>query len=244
MDDELVEEPGDVGRDRLFVMLGREERRDLARIGRLVVARLLKRDRERLDGPIGRLRHHGHDGARVDAARQERAERHVRHHLRAHRTPERFPKLLDPLAVTASVDDLDRRAPVGPRLHLAVLHRHRVRRRELFHAFEDRKRSDDELVGQETIERFRVQHARNLRTRQERFDLGSKNDVFAGAAVVIVKRLLPCSVARGQKTPAGGVPECEGELTVHPLGNAVAPLFVAVDDDLHVRPRPEAVTFA
>ena len=81
----LVERPGEPRQQRLRVELDLEllvtravAARDRARVRPLVVPRVREADRERAHG-LGRgRRHHGDDDARVEAAREERPEGHVR----------------------------------------------------------------------------------------------------------------------------------------------------------------------
>ena len=59
--------------------------RHRARVFELVERAILERDRERLERPIDHPRHQRRDGAAVDAAGEEHAERHVAHQPEADR---------------------------------------------------------------------------------------------------------------------------------------------------------------
>ena len=71
--------------DQELVMLGPASLRDLPGIRKLVVAVLAKPDRERLDRRFRHPCHDRDDRARIEATAQERADRNVADHVRAHR---------------------------------------------------------------------------------------------------------------------------------------------------------------
>ena len=70
-----------IGAEIELVVLGAEMASHRLGVLRLVEARLVKPDGEGEHRPVALLLHQGDDGGRVDAARQERTERHVGHHL-------------------------------------------------------------------------------------------------------------------------------------------------------------------
>ncbi len=74
-----------VGGGDPLTMAGRIARRDLLRVIALVERLAGKADRAGFDRPVARLGHQGNDRRRIDPARQERAERNVGDHPRAHR---------------------------------------------------------------------------------------------------------------------------------------------------------------
>jgi hypothetical protein len=65
-------------------VIGPQMRPDRLGEFRFVVAFLVEADRKGVHGPVGQMRHQGHDRRGIDPARQERAEGHVRHHLLSH----------------------------------------------------------------------------------------------------------------------------------------------------------------
>ena len=82
--DQRIEQAGDVGGDQVLDVREAESRRNLARVRELVVALVTEPHAEARDRHAAAHRGVGHergDRARVDAARQEDPEWHVRHHL-------------------------------------------------------------------------------------------------------------------------------------------------------------------
>ena len=107
-------------------VLGAQMRRDLLGMGRLVIGRLAKADREGADGSRAVCLHQRRDRRGIDAARQKHAERHVGDHAPAHGVGEqRFQHLLRGCVRyieqrgLAARGDL-RQRPVGRVLDLAV----------------------------------------------------------------------------------------------------------------------------
>ncbi len=100
----LVEVPGQLGQrlprlrlDDERLMLGAQVLRGQLGVARLVVLRVGEADRERLHRPARGPLHQPHDDRRVDPAREERAQRHVRDHLLAHGVAEGLGQLVDVL---------------------------------------------------------------------------------------------------------------------------------------------------
>jgi hypothetical protein len=88
---------GDVLLDRQFLVHGPVALRHRARIRALVVVRVREAHCERAHRLGRRLRHQGHDDARVDAAREERSQRHVGDQPLPHRRSDRRANPLEPL---------------------------------------------------------------------------------------------------------------------------------------------------
>ena len=77
------------GAHRELAVLGAAVRRDAARERQLAVGPgCVEADRERLDGAGAHAAHERHDEARIDAAREQRAERHLAHETHAYRLGE------------------------------------------------------------------------------------------------------------------------------------------------------------
>jgi hypothetical protein len=79
--DELVEQLADIRRDQVFGVARAAEVGHLARERQLVVRAVFEAHAEGAHRLTGALAHERHDAARVDATRQEGAERHFRHQL-------------------------------------------------------------------------------------------------------------------------------------------------------------------
>src|SRR3954471_4913332 len=101
-------------------MLRAESLRGDARVLQFVVAVLAKAYREGLDGTVARARHEGDDRRRVNAAREERAERNVRDEAHAHGIVERRAKLFEPVLFRARLVGLEREVPITFDAHAAV----------------------------------------------------------------------------------------------------------------------------
>ena len=78
--------------DHHFMGVGANGRGHFARISKFVERALLEADRKRLDRPVDHAGHQRTDGAAVDSARQEHAERNVAHQPQAHRLFEQRPE--------------------------------------------------------------------------------------------------------------------------------------------------------
>ena len=92
---DVVDEIDNVAVQDVFVMIGGELLRDGPRIRKLIERRFFKPDRECFH-PTVRVPDHVRDnGARIDAAAQERAHGHIANHMHADRLVDLFPQLLD-----------------------------------------------------------------------------------------------------------------------------------------------------
>jgi hypothetical protein len=80
--DQTIEDPQGIRSHDQLVMVGAEVLRHPPRVRELVEIRLVEADGKGLDRPCRHAGHQRDDETGVDAARQERAERHVAHHVR------------------------------------------------------------------------------------------------------------------------------------------------------------------
>ena len=97
MPDQIINDFADVGRDHKFVVVGSELFGHEARVLQLVVTIFVKTYGESLHRPAGVMRHQADDRARIHAARQEGAERHVSNQAYAHRFIEQRAQFLETL---------------------------------------------------------------------------------------------------------------------------------------------------
>ena len=168
------------------------------RIVALVEAALGEADRERVHRLRRLLRRERGERRRVDAARQEDADRHVREEMRPHRVAHPRAQLLDELRLVA-VAQLVLGRGAGPRIplerDLAVLPNEDVSGRQLPDVAEDRVRRRDRVEGEERLERVEV----DLAARQ-RSQLGREAQLPAD--VPVVERLDPVWVAREHEAAA------------------------------------------
>src|SRR2546423_5041363 len=93
--DEFVNDVADVRRDDELRVLRAETLGGEARVLQFVVAVFAEAYREGLDGSVGVARHQADDRARINAAGEERAERHVRDQTYAHGLVKQPAKLFD-----------------------------------------------------------------------------------------------------------------------------------------------------
>ncbi len=185
--DRLVHVPDQIRQQRRhvrlhddLVMIGAELLGHLPRVRQLVVelraGRALEPDRIGLDRLRAVTTHERHDRARIDAARKERADRHVADHLVAHRALELGAHGLDPLLLAAAAVDLRRQAVVAVLAHLAALRNQRRARLELAHPLEDRVGCADVAHRQVLRERSRIE-ARLERPGTARIALASEANI-------------------------------------------------------------------
>ncbi len=244
----VPQQPGqqrdDVGPDDDLVVVGAEQLRDTARVGQLVVERLrvaaAEADRVGLHRAVAVLRHERDDRARVDAARQERADRHVADHLHARRLLEARAGLRDPVVRGTRRVDGRRNPPVAALLDAAALgHEHR-RGRELRDSAEHRLRrrhvAEREIGGQ----RGRIERGGHAGHRQDRLRFAREQQ--APAVVADVQRLHAQPVAADDEAGPPRVPEREREHPVQVLDARVAVGLVQVQDRFAVGRSPERVT--
>ena len=209
-------------------------------VRQLVEAPLLEADREGAKRLGDLLRREGREHRRVDPAREEHADRDVRHEVRADRVAQSRTQLLDELRllVVPHLIGGDRGRPRVPRqLGAPVLPGEHVAGLELADLTEDRQRAGNRVEGEECLERVEV----DLATRESP-QLGGERELAVRLAVV--ERLDPVAVAREHEPPTLGVPESDGEHPPEPVREALAVLLVEVDEHLRVSVRREPVPCA
>ena len=191
----------------------------------LVVARLVKADGKGLHR-LGRLRlHQRHDGGRIDAARQEGAQRHVGHHLLADGIAQQRVQLADGLIIGtlpgrghASHRHLGQR-PVrrGRRqtlcLQVRLGQREVVPGHELGNAPVDGIRCRHAVVAQQQAHRRTIHFAGEGRVLAQRLQLGTEQEgrLLPLHLPAVVERLLAQPVTRQRERPVLTVPQCQGK---------------------------------
>src|SRR5581483_6290106 len=223
-----------------LLVVGRVAPRDEPHVGQLVEGALGEADRERPQRLAELLRRERGERRRVDAAREQDADRDVADEVGAHRVAEPGPQLggqrllaLRPLLARGR----RRRPRVATELDRAVLPGQQVTRRQLADLAEDRERRGDRVEGEEALERVEV----DLAARQGA-QLGSERELAAG--VPVGERLDAVAVASEHEPPPLPVPDRDREHPAQPLREAVAVLLVEMQDHLGVAVRSEAVTRA
>ena len=218
--------------------------RDFARVHQLVVSVLGEPDRERLDLPV-RLprRHRRDDGARVDAAAQERADRHVADLVGGDRIGQHLAQLLDQLAFGGNLVGLELDVPVAldAQRRTALGHR-KARRLELLHAVDDALRRRRRHEREQMAERLPVDRAIDLGQRENRLQLGRERD--AAVDLRVVERLDAQAIAGQQQPLVPHVPDREREHAAQMVDAPRAVVLVEVDDRFGVAVGAERVAGA
>jgi len=131
------------------------------------------------------------------------------------------------------------RLPVALDLQLAVFKDGGRGWRQLLDSLEHGQGRRDVAGAQVEIQRLVVELARNGSVLQQRLDLAAEAEALL--AEVIVEWLLAEAVAGEEEPLLARVPDGEGEHAGEALGQRVAPLLVAVNQDLGVAARPEGM---
>ena len=218
-----------------------------AGVRRFVEGRIAEPDRETIDVARAELRHHRRHRARVDAAREEDAHRHVADELAANGRLENRPQPFGVLperpaagALHFACAQVDVPVAVDPDPSVGLPPREEVTRWQLGDPLEDGARAGHVLEREVVVERHGVELGRDPGCCHDRFQLRAKNEpAWLGH---VVERLDPHPVTRQQQGPLLTVPDGESEHAVEALDEAVTPLLVAVHDDLGVAARPKPVT--
>ena len=237
----LVQIPGEVIDDlegvRLeqeLVVLGPEPLGHEPRVARLVVVRLREADRERLHRARVQPRHGRHDRARIDAAAQERAQRHVAHEVQADGFLDELAEPLHEVRLGPSVLGLEAWIPVPFGAHAPARRgEQNVPGLELADAVDDAVRRGRAPEREEAADRAPVEVALDVDRLQQRLQLRREEELAAGLG--IVERLDAQPVASHQQRPAARIPEGEGEHAAQLLHAVGLVLLVEVDDRLRVR---------
>ena len=191
--------------------------------------------------PLAQPRRGGDHRAGIDAAREERAQRHVGDQPRRGRVLQAAAELGHRLGLRDR-PGRGRGPPVTARRRhpSAAPQQQRVARRQPVDVAIDRAGVGHVAIGEEILHRLRRQTPRQFRHRSQRRHLGAEHEppvVQHG----VIERLLAQPVARQEQFPPRAVPQREGEHAVE-LGQAVRPpLLPGMDDRLGVAMRAEHV---
>ncbi len=139
MRDELVEDRHRIRPDDELVMIGAEVTRNRTRGLELVILRVVETDRKRAHRSRRGFSHQTDDEARIHAAGEERAERHLAHEVRSNRVPKHVAQPIDGFRLGGH-HLVGRKLPVAPDAQRAVVPSQYVTRRQLANACEDRSR--------------------------------------------------------------------------------------------------------
>ena len=194
--------------------------------------------REGADRSVGQLGHQRHVQARVDAARQERAVRHVAHHAQADRlADQRFQSLDVLLGLRAAWPARRGRAAAASSVRAAAGRCRRRRSAGGRAAASARLRTACSGAGvaakvrySDSASSFRRGVMR--RVAEQRLDLRAEQQRVGQRGEV--QRLDADPVARQQQAPAAAVPQGEGEHAAQVVDAVGAVLLVQVQDDLAV----------
>ena len=226
-----------------LVRVGLDRGRHLPRVIELAERALLESDREGLQRPIDHPRHQRGDGAAVETAGEEHAERHVGHQPDAHRLFEPGAELLHGVLLgelcEALVAATGRHVPVLAGRDRAVLEDERVAGQQPVNALEQRLGAREVARAEQLGQARLVGLGANQPALEDRLDLRPEQQPAAGYRPV--ERLDAEAIAREQQPAARGVPDGEGEHAAQVLDAGVAPLLVGVDDRFRVGARAIAV---
>ena len=191
-----------------------------------------------LTGPVACARHRADDRARIDAAREERAERHVRDETHAHRLVQQRAQALRgsrPRSRRASAEGFgELEVPIALDVDAAVLERQVAARREFLNAAQDAERVGHVAEREVRVERFGVQpRAATPGVASRDFSSEPKTSVPSRRERV-VERLLADAVARDEQLALARVPDREAEHAAQAFDARRAELLVGVDDRLRV----------
>ena len=242
MRDQRIEQAGDVGGDQVLDVREAESCRNLARVRELVVALVTEPHAEARDGDAAPHRGVGHergDRARVDAARQEDPERHVRHHLPIDGRRQRVTHGTCRVRLRPLANGYVGHVPVARDVHLAVAVHEIVRGRQAADLRKQRPRRDDVLVGEELVQRLQVELARDLGPHQQCLHFGREEE--AVWRVGVEQRLLACAIAGGDECMRALVVQRQREHAAQVRERVAAPLLVRVERRLDVRSGSEVV---
>ena len=173
---------------------------------------LLEADRERLDRLRADLAHDRDHRRRIDAARQERPERHVRHQPHLHRFEQVVAQLLDEV-LRRALARLEAQVPVALLGQLAVLEHGDAARRQLAHPRdrgEVRRHVAERQVG---VHRARIGAALDVAVGEQRLQL--RRERQPALADVEEERLLAEAIAPQHQPPPRRVPNREREHAAH-----------------------------
>ena len=207
-------------RDALLGVLGAEMRRDRARMGCFVITLLGEADAESTQWLRRRALHQGDHQRRIDAAREQGAERYVRHYAQCDRACQGVMQLLNGFAVAADegrryrVRDLTAQGPVrlGQRAQAVPRDAQRMGGRQLGETAEDTGWIGHVVTPEIGRQHVAVQGRRTRAQRQQRLQLRAEHEIAVQHAVV--QRFLAKAIARQMQLLAFAIPQGERKHTV------------------------------
>ena len=170
----------------------------------VVRARHAEAHREGLDRPVGEPRHERRHAARIDAAREEGAERDVAQQAAADGVAEKLPHRLDVALLRPCRSRLRGHLPVDPLDDPRGARLEQGARPEPHDVAEDRLPVRVVLEGEVGPERLGADRAADRRILEESLQLRGEDEPAAGDRVV--ERLLAEAVTVEEETPAAVVP--------------------------------------
>ncbi len=189
-----------------------------------------------------RLRHHRHHGGGIHPAREERAERHIRHHARADGGADVVEQLLllRRHAAACAIGEADVPILRGAAERLAAPHRQPVAGGQLRHA-----RDDAGVVGHVAereiiVDGGEVGRATQQRVGEQALEFGGEDQAAVGQ-FRHVQRLHPEAVAHQEQGAFCCIVDGEGEHAVEARQHRRPPLPPAAQDHLGIAMRGEDV---
>ena len=170
----------------------------------------------------------------IETAAHVCADRHVGPKTETCRARQQIEQLLAILCV-GRVRGRSRRKcrlPVPCDGHPPVAPRQRVPGRQLVDPFEDRPRRQRRPEREDVVDAERIDLARHLRMREQRFDLGCEEQLIA--ALRVKQRANTETIARQKQRPLARVPDGECPLAVEPVHGVGAELLVQMQDDFRI----------
>ncbi len=209
---------------------------------RFVERRVVERDGARVHGLLRNARHRRDDRARIDAAGQERPERHFGDHAQAHRLGQPAIQLFARLRQPYRIVQRELHVPVFTRRRQrrAALDPQRMARRQLEHALEDGARLGDVAEREVFLDRARIDLAAHARMHEQRLQLRAEEHQAIGQHRV-VQRLHAEAIAGHEQRARVPVVEREREHAAETLHALFAPRFPRVHDHFGVALRVEHV---
>ncbi len=208
----------------------------------LVEAGVVELQTERIHGASQDPRRERRDPARVDAAREPRADRDVGTQVDANGIFEAREESFGPLALGEPRAILlvdERRRPPAPHLLPAALEDEHVAGPEALDARAHRARLEHPSPCEEVVDGRGVEAGLDQAGREKRLEFRGERDPLRRPRPD--EGLDPQPVTREHQTPARLVPEREREHPAQALHAIDAQVLVQVDDRLDVRPGAEAV---
>ena len=207
----------------------------------LIESRVFKADRARSDSAPLDARHRVHDGITIDAAGQERRERHFAHETHPRRFVEQFEHATLAFLLGHLVPLVERRLPVALRLHPLLAEETPVRRRQLVHALEDRQWVRHVTKREELRHGVGAQLTADAK-RVKSLDLGRKRE--AAVRIGPVERLLADAIAGAEQLVTANIRKRERKHPTKARGQSRSPGSIPVQQDFCVAVGPEAMPLA